>query len=267
MSQQPATLGDRLAGRPGGAGLFLASLVGRAWFAAARMTSRIETRGEEHLRRALDEHGSAILMCWHNRIPWLAVWAERHVVRRGRPMSALISASRDGDLATRIILDLGFWVSRGSSSRRGSLGFRDVLRQVRAGFVVVFVADGPRGPRYRAKPGVVEMARMTGVPVLPFTCSVSRAWILGSWDRLVLPIPGARGAVAFGEPVAVPRGADEPTKAGLLATIESRTMALTRALDGETGLWERARRFGRARHDPAGPPAAEDEPAAAGGDA
>ena len=119
------------------------------------------------------------------------------------------SNSYDGEYMGRIIRKFGFVAVKGSSSRnavRALLGLRRALKQ---GWAVAFSLDGPRGPRYKVKPGPVALARSTGVPLTMFHIAVESAWVLNTWDRLIIPKPFSRVLLRFGKLIAVPRGASD----------------------------------------------------------
>ena len=114
----------------------------------------------------------------------------------------LISASFDGELIARTIERLGYETVRGSSSRAGSSGLRALARAVGEGATAVIPGDGPRGPRYLLKPGVTKLAQLTGLPVHSFYLLPQRAWVLRSWDALLVPKPFSRVVMVWGRPVA-----------------------------------------------------------------
>jgi lysophospholipid acyltransferase (LPLAT)-like uncharacterized protein len=119
------------------------------------------------------------------------------------------SNSYDGEYMGRIIGKFGFVAVKGSSSRnavRALLGLRRALQQ---GWGVAFSIDGPRGPRYKVKPGPVALARSSGVPMTTFHIAVERAWVLNTWDRLIIPKPFSRVLMRFGKLIPVPADASE----------------------------------------------------------
>jgi lysophospholipid acyltransferase (LPLAT)-like uncharacterized protein len=120
-------------------------------------------------------------------------------------------------------------VVRGSSSRGGSTALKQLLRSVRGrGSSPVIVTDGPRGPIYRCKPGLVVLGQMTGAPILPVAGVASSAWRLRSWDRLIVPRPFARLDVAFGEPYPIPRSGADADRETVLRRIDGRLDATCR---------------------------------------
>ena len=128
---------------------------------------------------------------------------------RGNQIAVMISRSFDGEYIARILAKLGYRPVRGSSSR-GAVGALIGMRQeLEAGHPAVFTIDGPRGPRYVAKPGPVLLAKKTGQSVNCFYIAVESAWILNSWDRMIIPKPFSRACAYFSSPMLVPADASE----------------------------------------------------------
>ena len=97
----------------------------------------------------------------------------------------------------------------------------------------MFTPDGPRGPRMRAKPGVVRLAMAAGVPIVPITFAASNQRLLDSWDRFALALPFARGVLAFGAPLELAADGDPEAARQLL---EERLNELTGEADRALGL-------------------------------
>jgi lysophospholipid acyltransferase (LPLAT)-like uncharacterized protein len=57
---------------------------------------------------------------------------------------------------------------------------------------------------YEIKPGVVVMARIGGVPILPIACAASSVWELPRWDKFMVPLPFSRVVLAIGKPYTIP---------------------------------------------------------------
>ncbi len=144
-----------------------------------------------------------VLVAWHRS---LIVAAYAH---RDRGLWVPLSLSRDGALAERALQRLGFARSpRGSSSRGGSVLLREMIRRVRAGESGGVLPDGPRGPAYALKPGVLALAAATGAQLVPVGVAAAPARALGSWDRALLPLPFARVCVRYGNALEIPRSAN-----------------------------------------------------------
>lgn len=161
--------------------------------------------GEDNVGRFLAA-GSVIAPCfWHQHLI-LGNMLIRERIRAGFEACFLISASVDGDVPARIAKSWGAEVIRGSANNTGALVLRDMQRVFKRGVSVVSVADGPNGPQHEFKAGVVLMARVVGVPMVPIGFAADRAWYLDRWDRFMIPKPFARIVMAVGEPVVIPRG-------------------------------------------------------------
>lgn len=127
----------------------------------------------------------------------------------------MISRSFDGEYSARFAKRLGYRPVRGSSSRGAVGALMGMRRELEEGHPAVFTIDGPRGPRYVAKPGPVMLAKKSGEPISCFYIAIERAWILDSWDRMIIPKPFSRACAYFSGPMAVPGDASEEQMSAL----------------------------------------------------
>lgn len=121
-----------------------------------------------------------------------------------------------------VALASGIATARGSATRGAVGGCLRLVDAYRNGRSLAVLPDGPRGPRYIAKPGAVHLAKATGAPIYPIAYAASRAWRLKSWDRLIVPKPFARLRIEIGAPLSVPRDAPPEQLAGLRAELQTR---------------------------------------------
>ena len=128
---------------------------------------------------------------------------------RGRGVRVMSSNSYDGEYMGRIIRKFGFVAVKGSSSRNAVRALLGLRRALAEGWTVAFTLDGPRGPRHKVKPGPVALGRSSGVPLTMFHAAVDKAWVLNSWDRMMIPMPFSRVLVRFGKMIRVPDGATD----------------------------------------------------------
>lgn len=136
---------------------------------------------------------------WHNRLLLLPVFRRRRV--KERRVCVLTSPSRDGALIAAIMQRFDMESVRGSSNKRAAQALVECRRRLLEGSDLAITPDGPRGPVYVAAPGAVQLARVTGRPVMPVRVSYSRKWRLKSWDRFQIPWPFAKVTVTVLPPV------------------------------------------------------------------
>jgi hypothetical protein len=135
---------------------------------------------------------------WHNRLLIFPLVLRRFFPeRRG---TALISASRDGDLLADAVQRFGYDAVRGSSSRMGASAILQLGEVLASGGDVVITPDGPRGPAYELGPGIIFLAQKTGAPVVPVDMEYSSCWRIKSWDRFIVPRLFAKVRVIIGAP-------------------------------------------------------------------
>jgi lysophospholipid acyltransferase (LPLAT)-like uncharacterized protein len=189
---------------------------------------RLTLRGEHELEMLLDSERPAIYLYWHHQLLLSARFVLDRLVRAERPLTVMISPSRDGDLATGVVEKWGLRVHRGSASRGGQRALRALYREItRAHSSILMLPDGPRGPALVVKPGAIVLAQMAAVPIVPLGLSASRAIALGSWDRMLLPLPFSRLGVVVGEPVEVPRQLDDERREALQRHLEAELQRLS----------------------------------------
>jgi lysophospholipid acyltransferase (LPLAT)-like uncharacterized protein len=194
-------------------------------------TVRIEYTNADDLFGRWARGEQVIIAFWHNR----AVMMPLPFQGRGRKLCIMNSQHRDGEIATRALARWGIRSVRGSATRGGAAGFLQLVNAYRDGYDLAVVPDGPRGPRYHVKPGVIHLARVTGAPIFPVTYAATRARRLRSWDRLIIPLPFARVHYVIGEPLVVPRYVAEPEAESLRRELEGRLNAITQAADARAG--------------------------------
>jgi len=145
---------------------------------------------------------------------------------RNMQIGIMISRSFDGECIARIVEKLGYRPVRGSSSRGGAGALMRMRLELEQGHPAVFTADGPRGPLYVAKPGAVLLARKTGYKICCFHVAVERAWILKSWDRMMIPKPFSRASFYITSSLEVPAAATDEELEGWRQKVQA---ALDRA--------------------------------------
>jgi lysophospholipid acyltransferase (LPLAT)-like uncharacterized protein len=128
---------------------------------------------------------------------------------RANGIRVMSSNSYDGEYMGRIIHKFGFVAVKGSSSRNAVRALLGLRRALEDGWTVAFTIDGPRGPRHQVKPGPVALARSSGVAMSPFHAAVERAWVLKTWDQLMIPMPFSRVLLRCGTLIRVPPEASD----------------------------------------------------------
>ena len=169
----------------------------------------VRVEGAAHIESRLLGGEPAVICYWHRH--QLLCWSYlRRLIDRGARIGWLISASVDGEAISDIARRMGGGiVFRGSSTSKGAEALRTMSKAIaHDGISPATTPDGPYGPRSVFKPGIVKIAQLSGVPLLPIAYCASHAWVLKTWDRFVIPRPFCRVVIAVGEPVSVPRRLD-----------------------------------------------------------
>jgi len=176
----------------------------RLWWLTCRVR---HIEGDENLAAALAKAPSLVPCYWHQH----QLFCARYLLQRrsqGLVPGWLISPSVDGEFGAMMVTRMGARAIRGSSSHTGARALRDYyVALVKENVSPVVTPDGPKGPRFKFKPGAILLAQMSGRPMLPMAYAASRAWLI-QWDKFVIPVPFARISIAIGKPHYVPRVLD-----------------------------------------------------------
>ncbi len=153
----------------------------------------------------------------------------------GRDIDVLISEHRDGELIAMTLAYWGYSAIRGSTRRGAVKGGRGMLRAALSGRTLAITPDGPRGPREVLQKGVIDLARISGLPIIPVSYSARRAKRFSSWDGFLLPCLATRIVVTWGEAFYIPRDADDLLQAELQKQLETSMINLRKQADTLVG--------------------------------
>jgi lysophospholipid acyltransferase (LPLAT)-like uncharacterized protein len=174
--------------------------------------------------------GPGIYCVWHNRLA-LCLIAYHHFVgkRRQTPgLAALVSASKDGGFLAAALEWFGVQPVRGSSSRRGPQALLELTGWAERGYDLAITPDGPRGPRYVVQDGIMGLAQVTGLPIIPGSYYLKWKVQAKSWDRFQLPLPFSRCEMLIGTPIRVPREATDEEREALRRQLEAALKDISR---------------------------------------
>lgn len=173
----------------------------KAFLRLVLFTCRIEVQGVEELKRVASQD-RCILMLWHNRLTILP-----EILLKNAPQfiyCAFVSNSRDGELLAILANSYkhGRTLRVPHNARHQALS--QMIKQLKQNHEVMIVTpDGPRGPRYQVKPGIVVAAQESSAYIIPFSWSANNFWQLKSWDQLRFPKPFTRIQATFGAPILI----------------------------------------------------------------
>lgn len=180
-----------------------------------------------------------ILAFWHGRL-MLAPAIRKETDAR---IFMLISAHLDGDIIADAVKSFDLDFIRGSAAnpkksdknKSGAAATAQMHAALKAGDIVGFTPDGPRGPRERVKPGLIKLAQISGAPIVPLGLSASRGKIFKSWDRFLLASPFSSGFAVVGAPIQVASDIDNDAIEALRITVENSLRDMTKRANEMAG--------------------------------
>lgn len=177
-------------------------------------------------QKLFDEEKPVLIALYHGRMVGLL-----RVTRHRKRLTILVSVSRDGEIISRALQELGFNLARGSPGRKAVEGAKQLVDASRRGQTLAMTVDGPRGPRYEVKPGIIRIAELTGLPIVPFVARSRTHWTFWGWDKFMGPLWSTPMLYLLGEPIYVPSNASEEEREKLRAYLEQRLTDLRNAGD------------------------------------
>lgn len=194
-------------------------------------TTKWQKIGYDHIQSFWENKQPVIVCFWHNRLlmtcfAWESTQQKFHM---------LISSHRDGRLISKTVQYYDIATVSGSTQKGAVQAIKKILSILKQGHAIGITPDGPRGPRFRASEGVITIARLSGVPIIPVTYSISRRRVLPSWDRLIFALPFSKGVLQYGEPFYVERNLDEKSLKEAQKNLEERLNALCLRADEGVG--------------------------------
>lgn len=186
----------------------LAPYLAYAYLTFVGMTTRLRTYGNEHRLALREKKQHFIYAFWHNRQVFFTY------THRDEGVSIMVSQSKDGEIIAKVMQLSRLDASRGSSTRGASAAVRDMVAVIARGFDLGITPDGPKGPLFQVKPGVVFLAQKLGIPILPLVNGMSHKLVFSrSWDKFQFPLPFGKAVVRYAAAIYVGPEDDLKTKA------------------------------------------------------
>lgn len=174
------------------------------YIVVAGKTAKYSIMGQEKLQDFKKSGQPIVLALWHGKmIPPM-------YYLRNRGIHVLASSHRSSAWAFHFLLQrLGWCLIRGTSQRGGARALIEMVRKLKEGADIIITPDGPSGPVYKLKPGIIYLAQKTGAPIIPLGIASYPGKALKSWDRFLLPSLFGHAVLIFGEPFLIEKDLSE----------------------------------------------------------
>lgn len=142
----------------------------------------------------------AIFALWH------AHQCGLYAVEDRGNLNVMISKSNDGEIIAQATEHMGIKVVRGSHKKAGAAAALAIIEKLEQGESAAITIDGPRGPKGVVKDGIINIAKLSQVPIIPMTWYSPSKWLLtvNTWDEFRFPVLGVKTIALYGEPIYVP---------------------------------------------------------------
>lgn len=213
--------------------LFQRTIVGIIyWYSVlVHKTSHWQCLGYEEVQQVVCSDCPVIVVMWHGRIllsPKFPLLPKKHY--------AVISLHGDGVYVADYMERHNVTAVRGSSKKGAMAAFREALKILKEGHLLVVTPDGPRGPAMVLGGNVIGLAKMTGAAIIPYSQSTSHGVFLRTWDRFRIPFPFSKGVYMYGKPVWIEKNATEEEMKIAEIELQKRLNIITRQSDEYVGI-------------------------------
>ena len=197
-----------------------------------KYTTKWDLRGVETFYENLEKYGSVIFIAWHGRVPMApSFWDNR------KPLKALVSPHRDGQLVAAMLHRFGIGNIDGSSNENANGAAISIMKELKNGTTIAIIPDGPRGPSMTMSLSPVYYAQKAGIPVLGVTYSIENSIVIEkSWDKMIVPKPFNKGICAVTKPFFIPKDASKTELEKYRLEIENTLNNLTWKIDKELNI-------------------------------
>lgn len=203
----------------------LVGILGKLFIDGLFLTTKIEYEGWDRVKDILASK-RFLFAFWHSRL-LLPCYLHQHL-----GAVVLVSQSNDGEIISRILYRQGQRTIRGSSTRGGLRALAAMIKYLKETHLPGAVTpDGPQGPRFKVKPGIIALARKTGYPIVPMSYSASKIKVFASWDRFILPYPFSACRIIYGEPVVIPETCGPDREEEMVIKLEMELCRITQRVD------------------------------------
>ena len=175
-------------------------------------------------QKYLDEEKPVLFALYHGRMVGIL-----HALRSPRNLTILVSRSRDGEIVARMLQHLGFSLARGSPGRKAVEAGKQLIDAARKGQSLAMTVDGPRGPQHEVKPGIIRIAEMTGLPIVPFVARARTTYWFWGWDKFMGPKWSTPMVFLYDEPIFVPSECSDEEREHIRTHLDERLTALRNA--------------------------------------
>lgn len=135
-----------------------------------------------------------IYMFWHRNLLLMTLQ------RIDQGAAVMVSSSKDGEMIAGPLSELGYIPVRGSSSRKGSMAMREMIRMSKT-ISLAITPDGPKGPCYTFHLGLFQIAYLAKIPIVAVAVNANKEWLFNSWDKFRFPKPFAKLTMIYSDPI------------------------------------------------------------------
>ena len=157
-----------------------------------------------------------ILAFWHNQLMMIS-----YCWKSNSKINILASGHSDGRFGASIARY--FKVNNiPISSDSNNLSLRPIFKILNSNNYIAITPDGPRGPKEKVSEGIIKIAKISKVPIIPVGFGSSKNFCLKSWDSFLITLPFSKCRIVWGDSITIPENLEDQEIAAYKKIIEEK---------------------------------------------
>lgn len=194
----------------------LLALIAFIYIVFVKITSNIKYENIDSPKKYWQNKKPFILAFWHGQLMTFS-----YTWKINKKLNILASSHSDGRFGASIARY--FKVNNiPISSDSNNLSLRPIFKILNSNNYIAITPDGPRGPKEKVSEGIIKIAKISKVPIIPVGFGSSKNFCLKSWDSFLITLPFSKCRIVWGDSITIPENLEDQEIATYKKIIEEK---------------------------------------------
>ena len=181
----------------------LLALIAFIYIVFVKITSNIKYENIDSPTKYWKNKKPFILAFWHGPLMTFS-----YTWKINKKLNILASSHSDGRFGASIARY--FKVNNiPISSDSNNLSLRPIFKILNSNNYIAITPDGPRGPKEKVSDGIIKIAKISKVPIIPVGFGSSKNFCLKSWDSFLITLPFSKCRIVWGDAITIPENLED----------------------------------------------------------
>ena len=163
-----------------------------------KITSNIKYENIDSPKKYWQNKKPFILAFWHGQLMTFS-----YTWKINKKLNILASSHSDGRFGASIARYFKL-NNIPISSDGNNLSLRPIFKILNSNNYIAITPDGPRGPKEKVSEGIIKIAKISKVPIIPVGFGSSKNFCLKSWDSFLITLPFSKCRIVWGDSITIP---------------------------------------------------------------